>query len=88
MAIDKIAERLKAEGYKNKYKSWDITNGSTVAKILCNDIYWGVTRFGDVITENTHEPLVTREQFEKVRKIKKKRQEIYGSLNKEPCKCQ
>lgn len=78
MSIDKIAERLKSEGYKNKYKSWDIANGSTVTKILCNDVYLGITHFGDVVTENTHEPLVTREQFERVQEIKKKRQDIYG----------
>ena len=78
MTTDKIAERLKSEGYKNKYKSWDIINGSTAMKILCNDVYLGITRFGDVVTENTHEPLITREQFEKAQEIKKKRQEIYG----------
>lgn len=78
MSTDKIAERLKSEGYKNKYKSWDIVNGSTVAKILCNDVYLGVTHFGDVVTENTHEPIITREQFEKTQEIKIKRQEIYG----------
>lgn len=78
MSTDKIAERLKAEGYKNKYKSWDITNGSTVMKILYNDVYLGITHFGDIVTENTHEPIIEREQFEKAQEIKKKRQEIYG----------
>lgn len=79
MATDKIAERLKAEGYRNKYKSWETINGSaTVTRIISNDVYLGTTRFGDVVTENTHEPIITREQFEKAQEIKKKRHEIYG----------
>lgn len=78
MSAEKIAERLRNEGYKNKYKSWDIVSGASITKILCNDIYLGTIHFGDIVTENTHEPIITREQFEKAQEIKKKRQEIYG----------
>ncbi len=78
MSPQKIMERLRDEGYTNKYKSWDSLNGMTVLKILGNDVYLGVTHFGDIKTENTHEPIITKEQFDKVREVRKKRQKIYG----------
>lgn len=78
MSANKILDRLLSEGYTNKYKCWSNGNNATINKILCNDVYLGITRFGDIITENTHDPIITKEQFEKAREIKKKRQEIYG----------
>lgn len=78
MSAKKILERLQNEGYTNKYKCWNTENASTIVKLLCNDVYLGTTRFGDIVTENTHEPIITKEQFKKVQEIKKKRQEIYG----------
>ncbi len=78
MSSNKILDRLLSEGYTNKYKCWSNGSNATINKILCNDVYLGITHFGDIITENTHEPIITKEQFEKAREIKKKRQEIYG----------
>lgn len=74
----KIAERLRSEGCTNKYKSWETDSRTTVLNILENDVYLGVSKFGNVSAENAHESIVTKEQFEKAREIRKKRQEIYG----------
>lgn len=74
----KIMERLRNEGYTNKYKSWESESGITVLNILKNDVYLGVTKFNDIVIENTHEPIITKEQFDKVKEMREKRQKIYG----------
>lgn len=74
----KIMERLRNEGYTNKYKSWESESGITVLHILKNDVYLGVTKFDDIAIENTHEPIITKEQFDKVKEMREKRQKIYG----------
>jgi site-specific DNA recombinase len=73
---EKIAERLRAEGYTNRYSSWIGT--SSVRSVLTSEVYLGKIRFGDVVVENAHEPLVTREQFEKVKALMIKRREMFG----------
>lgn len=75
----KITDRLRTEGYTNRYSSWsNSSNGVTVLKILSNDVYLGITRYGDVVVENTHEPIITEEQFNKAKEVREKRQKIYG----------
>jgi site-specific DNA recombinase len=79
MSTVRIAERLRDEGYTNRYGSWSALSGaSRVLRILCNNIYIGTIRFDDVSVENAHEPIITREQFEKVKVVREKRHEIYG----------
>jgi site-specific DNA recombinase len=80
MATKKIAERLKKEGYTNRYSSWNDTESvsGTVTRIISNDIYVGTLRYEDVVYENAHEAIVTRAQFDKANEIKKRRHEVYG----------
>jgi len=79
MSPDKIAERLRDEGYTNKYSSWnEVSGGVGVLRVLNSEVYLGRIKYDDVVVENAHEPLITREQFERVKAVRKKRQEIYG----------
>ena len=76
---EKIAERLREEGYTNRYGSWSETSGRiSVLRILTSDVYLGTIRFGDVVVENAHQAIIDRESFEKVAEVRKKRQEIFG----------
>jgi site-specific DNA recombinase len=73
---DKIAERLRDEGYTNRYGSWG--NAGSIRSVLTSEVYVGTIRFGSVVVENAHEALVSREVFEKVRELRIKRQELFG----------
>jgi site-specific DNA recombinase len=79
MSPDKIAERLRDEGYTNRYSSWnEISGGVGVLRVLTSEVYLGRIKYDDVWVEEAHEPLVTREQFDRVKAVRKKRQELYG----------
>lgn len=76
MSPDKIGERLRDEGYTNRYSSW--LNNTSVRSVLTSEVYLGTINFGSVKVENAHEALVTREQFDKARALREKRREIFG----------
>jgi site-specific DNA recombinase len=76
LSPDKISERLRAEGYTNRYSSW--VNTTSIRNILTSELYLGKIRYGDVVVENAHEALVTNETFEKVKALKVKRRELFG----------
>jgi site-specific DNA recombinase len=79
MSPVKIADRLRQEGYTNRYSSWsELANGSGVLRILCNDTYTGILHYDDVTVENAHEPIISRDVFDKARLTREKRHEIYG----------
>jgi len=78
-APDKIAERLRSEGYTNRYGSWSEASGSfRIRHILQSDLYLGTLRFGSVVVENAHEAIIDRESFDKAAALRKKRREVYG----------
>ena len=76
-SLKAIADRLQEEGYTNKYSSWN--TWTSVRNILGNATYIGQLHFGDVVVENAHEAIVTKEQFEAAQILRGKRQEQYGS---------
>jgi site-specific DNA recombinase len=76
MSPDKIAERLRDEGYTNRYSSWE--DATSIRNVLTSEVYLGTIHFGSVVVENAHEALVSKEVFEKVRKLRIKRQELFG----------
>lgn len=76
---EKIAERLRDEGYTNRYGSWSETSGRiSVLRILTSEVYLGTIRFGDVVVENAHPAIIDRDSFDRVAAVRKKRQEIFG----------
>jgi site-specific DNA recombinase len=85
MGVKEIAKRLNAEGYKTRAgREWTNT---VLYYMLTNESYTGATVFNGyrywdakggkeqkaIRVEGTHEPLVTREQFEKARQVLKAR---------------
>ena len=78
MSPEKIAERLRSEGYTNRYSSWTASGRNRVLRILQSDLYLGTSRFGDVVVENAHEAIIDRETFDKVNALRLKRREIFG----------
>jgi site-specific DNA recombinase len=49
-----------------------------VLRVLTSEVYLGRIKYDDVFVENAHEALITKEDFERVKAVRKKRQEIYG----------
>ena len=80
MSPVKIAERLRAEGYKNRYGSWSERGGNiSVLGVLSSDLYLGTLKYGGVVVENAHEAIIGRDQFKRVQKVRARRQKIYGN---------
>lgn len=76
-SLKAIAERLQAEGYTNKYSSY--SSWSSIRNILGNETYTGLLHFGDIMVENAHEAIITKEQYDAAQVLRGKRQEQYGS---------
>lgn len=79
MSQSKIAKLLYSEGYSTRYGDWSKPSAiTTVSSILTNDVYIGIAKYGDISVDNAHEPIISREQFDKAQLIRRKRREIYG----------
>ena len=79
MSPIKIAARLRAEGYTNRYGSWSERGGHiSVLNVLSGTVYLGTLTYGEVVVENAHEAIIDRAQFERVRAVRSARREIYG----------
>lgn len=76
-SLKAISERLKKEGYTNRYSSYN--SWTCIRNILENDTYIGRLHFGDVVVENAHEAIVSKEQFDATQVLRGKRKEKYGS---------
>jgi len=81
MGTQKIAERLLEEGYTNRYSSWanSSSGASSITRIISNDIYTGTLRFDNVVVEDAHEAIISREDFDKANEIRRRRHEIWGN---------
>lgn len=66
-----IADKLREEGYTNRYASYN--SWSSVRTILGTMTYTGKVHYGDVVTENAHEAIVSEEQFKEVQALMLKR---------------
>jgi site-specific DNA recombinase len=69
-----ITEKWKITAPKRKTRSGNIMGGEPftkqqVMRILRNHLYIGQTTWGNVVAENSHEPLITRQQFERVQTL-------------------
>ncbi len=76
-SLKSISERLQSAGYTNRYSSYN--SWSSIRSILDNATYTGIIHFGDVVVENAHEAIITKEQYEAAQVLRGKRQEKYGS---------
>lgn len=76
-SLKAITDRLQEQGYTNKYSSYN--SWSSVRNILGNETYTGTLHFGDIIVEDAHEAIISKEQFAAAQVLRGKRQERYGS---------
>ena len=76
-SLKAITDRLQAQGYTNKYSSYN--SWSSVRNILGNETYTGMLHFGDIIVEDAHEAIISKEQFDATQILRGKRSEKYGS---------
>jgi site-specific DNA recombinase len=76
-SLKAIAERLQKSGYTNRYGSYG--SWSSIRNILENETYLGRIHFGDVVVDDTHEPLISAEQFAAAQILRGKRREQFGS---------
>ena len=76
-SLKAITDRLQEQGYTNKYSSYN--SWSSVRNILGNETYTGTLHFGDIIVEDAHEAIISKEQFAAAQVLRGKRQEKYGS---------
>jgi site-specific DNA recombinase len=67
-SLKSLAKKAYAEGFRFR-KSQGKVPVTTLHKILRNRIYTGDFNYGGISYEGTHEPLVTREIWERVQKI-------------------
>jgi site-specific DNA recombinase len=76
-SLKSVSERLQAEGYTNRYGSYN--SWSSIRNILENQTYLGRIHFGDVVVNDTHEAIISLEQFEAAQILRGKRRDQYGS---------
>lgn len=76
-SLKSITDRLQAEGYTNKYSSYN--SWSSVRNILGNVTYTGRLHFGDIVVDNAHEAIISMEQYNAAQVLREKRQEQYGA---------
>lgn len=75
-SVAQLRESLGAKGYKNRGgKVWGKT---TIKAILSNPVYVGKIRFGNMVYEGGHEPLVEEPIFNMVQKMEARRVHVYG----------
>lgn len=70
-----IAERLTEKGYKTrtgKERRW-----SGIRAILGNEVYIGTMKYGDVVLEDAHEAIISKEDFKAVQELREKKSVNY-----------
>lgn len=76
-SLKTIHQKVNEKGCTNRYASYN--SWSCIRNILCNPVYTGSFTFGDILVENSHEPIISKEDFEEVQTIRARKSEIYGA---------
>jgi len=71
-----ILDALNKAGYKTRYGSWK--SSSRISKTLKNNVYIGTIKYDDIVIEDAHEPLISKELYEKANAMRSKRKDAYG----------
>ena len=77
-SLKTITDKLQEAGYTNKYSSYN--SWTSVRNILGNETYTGRLHFGDVIVDNAHEPIISKEQFDAAQVLRDRRVDVDASL--------
>ena len=74
-----IANIVTAKGYKTKYGEWD---AKTIRRVIVNPVNIGMIKHRDKFYQGAHDPIMSKEKFEKVNALMEKRKEKYGTAYK------
>lgn len=79
MSITKLRDKLNTEGHIGKDVDWSYR---TLRKVLDNPIYAGFNRYYDQLFEGNHEPIISKDMFDKVKnELVVRQQEAYEKNN-------
>ena len=74
-----IIRTLINAGYTTKHGGWSMNSSrSKVKLIISRPLYYGAIAFGDVLAKGSHEPIVSKELFDKANQMWDSRQRRYG----------
>lgn len=76
MSFKKIAAKMKENGYTNRHSSYKVW--ATIKQVIKSEIYTGRIKFGDIIVENAHEAIISKEKFKAAQALHEIRKEQYG----------
>ena len=68
-----ICQHMTAQGYRHKAGGW--VHHKTVYNVLRNNVYLGIIKFGDEETPGSHEPIISPEKWQAVKRIREKNAE-------------
>lgn len=71
-----IMLRMNEAGFTNRYSSYK--SWTCIRNILDNPLYTGQLHFGEVIVENAHEPIISKETFQMAQSLRKKKRGKFG----------
>ena len=70
-----IAQHMRECGYK--HKRGEYRNSSSLKYILSNSVYIGTLTYNDIEVENAHEPIISKNKWERVQKILDNREGLF-----------
>jgi site-specific DNA recombinase len=75
-----ILDELITRGYTTKYGSYNQNHVSKISRILKKEVYRGTVKYGDIITRNAHEPIISEKLFNDANNARAIRKEAYGDV--------
>lgn len=81
-SINKILDFLNEKGYTNKHGEWKHLN--TIKRILASKLYHGELKYKGKFYEAQHEPIITKETYEKAQQVHKHYSETATGHRKTP----
>ncbi len=77
--ITKIIDHMMQKGYKHRQGSWK--HVSSILSILDSPVYCGNIVFKDKVYPGVHEPIISKEIFEKVQNMRSRKRELFAKTN-------
>lgn len=78
--LSEVYRKLKRMGVRNRNNRF--FHKTSLAAILRNPVYAGITRYDGKLYEGQHDPIVTKKVFEKAQNFHKKRPKCYNERKK------
>ena len=79
MSITKLRDKMNENGHVGKDKPWSYR---TIRSILGNPVYCGLVKYNDYLFDGLHNPIISKEIFDKVQvELDKRQQQTYERNN-------